>query len=132
LDRRAVRGLEGCYRVQPRVSFYRDVLGFGLMARLGSSATFLSAGGYHHHIGANTWESAGAPAPPERTVALRHATIVLPDKAERDAVLARVEDSGRPIEDSEDGPLVRDPSGNALVFAVARLRKAVGRHRSFA
>ena len=76
------------------VSFYRDVLGFGLMATLGSHATFLSAGGYHHHIGANTWESAGAPAPPEGTAALRHATIVLPDEAERDRVLGRVEASG--------------------------------------
>ena len=47
------------------VAFYRDVLGFGLMAQLGEQAAFLAAGGYHHHIGANTWESAGAPPPPE-------------------------------------------------------------------
>ena len=60
------------------VAFYRDVLGFGLMAQLGRQAAFLGAGGYHHHVGANTWESAGAPpAPPGRP--LRRATIVLPD-----------------------------------------------------
>ena len=61
------------------VAFYRDLLGFGLMAQLGNQAAFLSAGGYHHHLGANTWESAGAPPPPAGTAALRHATIVLPD-----------------------------------------------------
>lgn len=99
------------------VSFYRDVLGFGLMAKLGPYAAFLSAGGYHHHLGANTWESAGAPPPPPGTAALRHATIVLPDEAERDRVLGRVEESGQSHEDSPFGPLVRDPSGSALVLA---------------
>ena len=63
------------------VAFYRDLLGFGLMAQLGEQAAFLGAGGYHHHIGANTWESAGAAPPPPGTAALRHATIVLPDEA---------------------------------------------------
>jgi catechol 2,3-dioxygenase len=101
------------------VRFYRHALGFGLMATLGSSATFLSAGGYHHHIGANNWESAGAPAPPEGTAALRHATIVLPDEAERDRVLGRVEASGRSPEPSSQGPVVLDPAGNALVLATA-------------
>ena len=101
------------------ISFYRDVLGFGLMATLGPYATFLSAGGYHHHIGANTWESAGAPAPPEGTAALRHATIVLPDEAERDRVLGRVEASGHSPEPSSHGPMVVDPAGNALVLATS-------------
>jgi catechol 2,3-dioxygenase len=64
------------------VAFYDGVLGFALMAQLGGSAAFLSAGGYHHHLGANTWESAGAPAPPSGTAALRHATILIPDQAE--------------------------------------------------
>ncbi|HEU4979234.1 MAG TPA: VOC family protein, partial [Solirubrobacteraceae bacterium] len=76
------------------VSFYRDVLGFGLMAQLGPYAAFLAAGGYHHHLGANTWESAGASPPPAGSAALRHATIVLPDEAERAAVLERVEAAG--------------------------------------
>jgi catechol 2,3-dioxygenase len=96
------------------VAFYRDVLGFDLMAELGPQAAFLGAGGYHHHIGANTWESRGAPAPPPGTAALRHATILLPDDAERERVLERLERHGH----APEGPLVRDPSGNALLLAV--------------
>lgn len=101
------------------VEFYRDVLGFELMAQLGPQAAFLSAGGYHHRVGANTWESFGAASPPPGTVALRHATIVLPDAAERDRVLRRLEAAGQGAQDSDAGPLVRDPSGNALLLAVA-------------
>jgi len=101
------------------VGFYRDVLGFGLMAQLGGHAAFLSAGGYHHHVGANTWESAGAPAPPAGTAALRHATIVLPDAAERDRVVGRIEASGLVAFDVENGPAVTDPSGNTLVLTLA-------------
>jgi catechol 2,3-dioxygenase len=104
--------------IQDSVAFYRDVLGLQLMARYGSQAAFLSAGGYHHHLGANTWESAGAPAPPAGTAALRHATLVLPHAAERDRVMRRVEAAGRAPEDGPDGPMVRDPSGNALVLQV--------------
>ena len=100
------------------VAFYRDLLGFALMAQLGPSAAFLSAGGYHHHLGANTWESAGAPAPPPGSAALRHATILLPDAAERDRLVGRIEQSGRMVEESAGGPVVRDPSGNCLVLAV--------------
>jgi len=105
--------------VPDTLAFYRDVLGFGEMATLGPQATFLSAGGYHHHIGANTWESAGAGPPPEGSAALRHATFLLPGDAERDAVLARVERSGAPIAEDAEGPLIRDPSGNAVVLAVS-------------
>ena len=101
------------------VTFYRDVLGFALMAQLGSQAAFLAAGGYHHHIGANTWESAGAEPAGEGTAALRHATIVLPDVAERDRILAAVQAAGRTTQETGDGFLVRDPSGNALVLSAA-------------
>jgi catechol 2,3-dioxygenase len=101
------------------LAFYRDVLGFGLMAQLGPYAAFLSAGGYHHHLGANTWDSPGAPPPPPGTAALRHATIVLPDEGERDRVLARVEQAGHAVEETPGGPLVRDASGNALVLGAA-------------
>jgi catechol 2,3-dioxygenase len=104
--------------VPETVAFYRDVLGFAVMAQLGSSAAFLSAGGYHHHIGANTWESAAAPAPPEGAAALRHATFRLPGEAEREEVLARLEESGIPAEEAAEGPMVRDPSGNAVVLEV--------------
>jgi catechol 2,3-dioxygenase len=104
--------------VAETVEFYRDVLGFDLMAQLGDQAAFLSAGGYHHHVGANTWESAGASPPPPGVAALRHATVVLPDAAARDEVVARVDAAGRTVEDREGEPLVRDPSGNALVLVV--------------
>ena len=95
------------------IAFFRDGLGFGLMAQLGMQAAFLSAGGYHHHFGANTWESAGATPPPPGTAALRQATIILPDAAERDRVLDRVAKRGYEVADST----VRDPSGNALLLA---------------
>jgi catechol 2,3-dioxygenase len=101
------------------VAFYRDVIGFGLMAQLGGQAAFLSAGGYHHHVGANTWESAGARPPPPGTIGLRHATIVVPDASHQDRVLARVLHSGQTPTDTPDGPLIRDPSGNRLVIARA-------------
>ena len=101
------------------VSFYRDVLGFALMAQLGPYAAFLSAGGYHHHVGANTWESAGAKPPPSGSAALRHATILLPNEGERDRVLERLEGSGQAAQDDAGGMLIHDPSGNALVLGVA-------------
>ncbi len=101
--------------VDEAVGFYRDVLGMGLMAQLGPSAAFLSAGGYHHHVGANVWESRGAPPAPEGTARLLHATIVLPAGAERDRLAAAV---GK-AEEREDGLLVEDPSGNALLLAAA-------------
>jgi len=95
------------------IAFFRDGLGFALMAQLGLQAAFLAAGGYHHHFGANTWESAGATPAPPGAASLRHATILLPDAAERDRVLDRVVQHGYAVDDST----VRDPSGNALVLA---------------
>jgi catechol 2,3-dioxygenase len=98
-------------------TFYRDVLGFALMAAFGPQAAFLSAGGYHHHIGANTWESAGAGQPPEGTATLRQATIVLPDEDARDLAAERVARAGGAPEALDDGDvLVRDPSGNPIVL----------------
>lgn len=90
------------------VAFYRDLLGFELMAEFGRQAAFFGAGGYHHHVGANTWESAGAPPPPAGTAALRRATLVLPDGEALDAVAARA-----------GGAEIRDPSGNVLVLTTA-------------
>lgn len=92
------------------IAFYRDQLGFALMAQLGDQAAFLAAGGYHHHLGMNTWESAGASKPPAGTAALRHFTVVLPDEAERERVLGRA---------GGDGATLADPSGNELVLEVA-------------
>ncbi|HEX3330790.1 MAG TPA: VOC family protein [Gaiellales bacterium] len=101
------------------IGFYRDVLGFGLMAQLGRQAAFLSAGGYHHHIGANTWESQGALAAPEGSAALRHATIVLPNGEERGRLLGRAAAAGAGADESPGGPMLTDPSGNRLLLAVA-------------
>jgi catechol 2,3-dioxygenase len=101
------------------VAFYRDALGFDLMATYGGRAAFLAAGGYHHHVGANTWESAGAPPPPPGTAALRHVTVVLPESAARERVLDRLERRGHATQDSVGGTMIRDPSGNTIVLAVA-------------
>ncbi len=102
--------------VDSTIAFYRDVLGVPLMAQLGSMAAFHGAGGYHHHIGANTWESAGAPPAPRGAATLRHAEILVPDGEELERVAARVADAGQEPEPHDDGVLVRDPSGNALLL----------------
>jgi catechol 2,3-dioxygenase len=98
-------------------AFYAQVLGFDLVARYGADAVFLSAGGYHHHLGANTWASRGASPPPPGSAALRHATILVADAAVRDAVLARAAAAGHPVEPYGADGLVRDPAGNGLVVA---------------
>jgi catechol 2,3-dioxygenase len=103
--------------VAATTAFYRDALGFELMAELYGSAVFLGAGGYHHHVGANIWQSRGATPPPPGSAALRHATILLPDEAERDRAAERAAGAGAEPEPHADGVLVRDPSGIALVLA---------------
>jgi catechol 2,3-dioxygenase len=106
--------------VPSTVTFYSDVLGFGVMAALGAQAAFLSAGGYHHHLGANTWESRGAPPAPPDTARLTRATIVLPDAAARDRLGAQAERAGFPAESLPDGTLtLTDPSGNPVALTVA-------------
>lgn len=102
--------------VDATVAFYRDVLGMELTAQLGPMAAFLSAGGYHHHIGGNTWESRGAGPAGSGFATLRHATVVLPDEGERDRVAARVAESGQEPEARDGGVGVRDPSGNPLML----------------
>ena len=98
------------------VAFYGDALGFGLMAQLGAHAAFLSAGGYHHHLGANTWESAGVGQAPAGYATLRHATVVLPSAESRDALAVR---AGGAVDDVHGSPVVLDPSGNRLALATA-------------
>ena len=100
------------------LAFYRDRLEFEEMVTFGTQATFLSAGGYHHHLGGNTWNSLGAGPPPEGAAALERATIVLPDVAERDRLAGKVADAGQEPQVREDGVEVRDPSGNAIVLSV--------------
>jgi catechol 2,3-dioxygenase len=102
------------------VAFYRDGLGLPVTARLGVNAAFFAAGGYHHHIGANTWESRGAPQPPAGSAALRQVTLALVDEGERRRVLDRIGERGARVDPNgaEDGPVVVDPSGIRLVLAV--------------
>jgi catechol 2,3-dioxygenase len=97
------------------VGFYRDVLGFALMAQLGPMAAFLAAGGYHHHLGANIWESAGQGQAPPGHATLRRFTVLLPGEAERDELAGRLDG----VEDTPAGPVVRDPSGNAVLLLAA-------------
>jgi catechol 2,3-dioxygenase len=96
--------------------FYSDVLGFDVVVRGYPGALFLSAGGYHHHIGLNVWNSAGASPPPANAVGLRSFEVVLPDRAELERVLSRVRGAGCPIESTGSGSLVRDPFGIAVLF----------------
>jgi catechol 2,3-dioxygenase len=99
--------------------FYGDTLGFDVMTHYGDQATFLSAGGYHHHLGANVWAGRGATPPPPGSASLRHATIVLPDRAEVDRVASWAADAGSEPEPRAEGLLVRDPSQNALLLVSA-------------
>lgn len=104
--------------VAESVAFYRDVIGFELMARLGGQAAFLGAGGYHHHVGANVWETAHPRPAPDDHARLLHATVVLPDDDERARVIARAAAAGHATERTDAGPLLRDPAGNGLLLAV--------------
>ena len=101
------------------LAFYRDVLGFELTQRYGSQAAFLSAGGYHHHIGLNTWESAGGSPPPAGATGLYHLAILYPTRAELADALRRLIDEGIPLEGASDHGVsealyLRDPDGNGV------------------
>jgi len=87
------------------------------MTRGYPGALFVSAGGYHHHLGLNTWHSAGSGPAAPGTVGLRSYEVVLPDRAELDRVLDRVRAAGLPVDGPGEGPAaVRDPSGNLVVL----------------
>ena len=101
-------------RLDEAERFYVGVLGFELMQRYGPSALFVSAGGYHHHIGLNTWAGVGAPPPPPGAIGLRHFVVQLPTAAAVEEVAARARAAGVPTEAVEGGILVRDPAGNVL------------------
>jgi catechol 2,3-dioxygenase len=101
------------------LAFYRDVLGFAVTQRYGSQAVFLSAGGYHHHIGLNTWESAGGQPPPPGTTGLYHVAILYPTRAELADAVRRVMQAGLPLEGAADHGVseavyLRDPDGNGV------------------
>jgi catechol 2,3-dioxygenase len=101
--------------VDAGLAFYRDVLGFELQAHLGSAA-FVSAGGYHHHLGLNVWNGQGAGPAPEHTAGLRHWTVRLPSETEVAEVRGRVQAAGLAAEPVTGGFLVRDPWRTAVTF----------------
>jgi catechol 2,3-dioxygenase len=101
------------------IHFYSDVLGFPVTQRYGTQAAFLGAGGYHHHIGLNTWQSNGAGPAPERAAGLYHSAFLFPDRASLGAALARVLDHGTPLDGAADHGVseavyFRDPDGNGV------------------
>lgn len=98
------------------VTFYRQTLGFDLVLRYGPSAAFLSAGGYHHHVGLNTWAGTGLPPAPDDAAGLIWYTIDLPDKYSFEEQTERLATAGLVLEERPDGRLVRDPSGIGILL----------------
>jgi catechol 2,3-dioxygenase len=105
-------------------AFYVGVLGFDMMARYETQAVFVSAGGYHGHVGLNTWEGVDVPPPPPGSIGLRHFDVRLPNTAELDRVKKRVRDTGVTMEETPAGVLVLDPSANAILLTASTREKA--------
>jgi catechol 2,3-dioxygenase len=101
------------------LGFWRDGVGFEVMTRF-PSAAFIAAGGYHHHLGLNTWRGEGVPPQPDGVVGLRHWTIELPGEAEVAAVRERVEATGAEVEERPGGFLARDPYRNTVEIVAAK------------
>ncbi|MFC5404948.1 VOC family protein [Cohnella soli] len=102
-------------------AFYCDVLGFDLVADMSRrmGANFVSAGGYHHHIGMNIWAGAGAPRPPENGTGLAYYTIVLPSAEQLQTTLDRLGKVGIPVSEHAGYWLVQDPAGNSVRLSAA-------------
>lgn len=105
--------------IERALSFYRDVLGFEITQRYGREAAFISAGGYHHHIGLNTWESRGGQPPPPGSTGLYHVAILYPTRAALADALRRVLAAGIPLDGASDHGVsealyLRDPDGNGV------------------
>ncbi len=101
------------------LAFYCGVLGFELMQRYGREAAFVSAGGYHHHLGLNTWESKGGSPPPRGTTGLFHVALLYPTRAALADALRRLVEAGVPLDGASDHGVsealyLRDPDGNGL------------------
>lgn len=110
------------------LAFYCELLGFELRQRFGAQAAFISAGGYHHHIGLNTWESLGGQAPPPRSTGLYHLAILYPSRAELATAVMRVHRAGIELEGAADHGVseaiyLRDPDDNGVELYRDRPRK---------
>jgi catechol 2,3-dioxygenase len=107
--------------IEEAVDFYHGVIGFDLMGIAKAfRMAFVSAGGYHHHIGLNTWQGEGAAPPPADALGLRHFAVELPDQQALDEVIARVEKAGIPANQTEDGLLLYDPSQNGVILTTKK------------
>jgi len=120
--------------LEKSVEFYSGVLGFEVTERLGTAAVFLSAGGYHHHIGLNTWESRGGKPPAAGTTGLYHAAILYPTRADLADALRRLLAHGVRIDGASDHGVseaiyLRDPDGNGLELYWDRPREQWPRDR---
>lgn len=107
------------------IGFYSGVLGFELQQKFGNSAAFLSAGGYHHHLGLNTWESLGGTPAPKGHTGLYHTAFLYPDRTHLADAVARVVAAGIPIEGAADHGVseavyITDPDGNGVELYVDR------------
>ncbi len=103
------------------VDFYHGLIGFDVMGVAKAfRMAFVSAGGYHHHVGLNTWQGEGAPPPAPNSLGLRYFSVVLPDQAALDQVLERVRESGVRTEQTDAGLLLRDPSQNGVVLTAEK------------
>jgi catechol 2,3-dioxygenase len=110
------------------LDFYCGVLGFELQQRMGDDAAFVSAGGYHHHIGLNTWHSKGAPPPPPRSTGLFHLAVRYPDRPTLADALRRLTEAGVPLEGASDHGVsealyLSDPDGNGIELYFDRPRE---------
>jgi len=107
--------------VEEAVDFYHGILGFDIMGVAKAfQMGFVSAGGYHHHLGLNTWQGEGAPPPPADAVGLSYFTIELPDQKALEDVIARIDKAGIASNQTDDGLLIQDPSQNGVVLRVAK------------
>jgi catechol 2,3-dioxygenase len=103
--------------VDEALGFYHDLVGFDVMGHM-PGVGFVSAGGYHHHLGLNTWAGRGARPAPPASAGLRHFTVEVPTGRDLDSVVSRLEHAGVAVSESVDGFAASDPSANAVHFKV--------------
>ena len=119
--------------IDKALEFYRDLLGFEITERHGNQVAFLSAGGYHHHIGLNTWHSKDASAPPVNTTGLYHVAILYPTRKDLAKILSRLLETGYPVRGASDHGVseaiyLDDPDGNGIELYCDRPRSEWPHH----
>ena len=120
--------------IEEAVDFYHGIIGFDVMGIAKAfRMAFVSAGGYHHHLGLNTWQGEGALRLPRMPLGLRYFTIDLPNQEALDQVIARIDAAGIASNRTEDGLLIQDPSENGVILSLlpANQRKKSRRFKTF-